>query len=188
MVGRRCTCLHRQLNSCQGTNSSQAESSQTRRLQETRCTTGYNKFHNLCRDHYDITAPPLDCARSGDFAHDLLSRHKKERFHHNISDIVSQYSADSFMIAIEIPLCSCLPGQVLFLAPETLFTTSPRSLSRTRLHDHFSGDPFYTTIALQPIVSAATTISHTNTQRPYQKTTAVLFNAVVLGSMSCMCF
>ena len=74
----------------------------------------------------------------------LLSRHKKERFHHNISDIVSQYSADSFMIAsstnhalsvladthevtIGIPLCSYLPGQVLILAQETLFTTSPRS-------------------------------------------------------------
>ena len=43
------------------------------------------------------------------------------------------------------------------------------ALSRTRLHDRFSGDPLYTSIALQPIVSAATTISHTNTQRPYQK-------------------
>ena len=23
-------------------------------------------FHNLCRDHHEINAPPLDCARSGD--------------------------------------------------------------------------------------------------------------------------
>ena len=31
-------------------------------------------------------------------------------------------------------------GQVLILAQETLFTTSPtRALSRTRLHDHFFG-------------------------------------------------
>ena len=144
MVGRRCTCLNRRLNSFQRNNSTQAESSWTRRLLETRCTTGFNKIHNLCRDHYEINAHPLDCARSGDFAHDLLSRHKKERFHHNISDIVSQYLADSFHDRFTHESCSeCsrrysrshnrnstsphLSGQVLILAQETLFTTSPRS-------------------------------------------------------------
>ena len=67
---------------------------------------------------------------------------QKGRFHHNISDIVSQYSTDSFMIApptnhalsvladthevtIGIPLCSYPPGQVMILAQETPFTTSP---------------------------------------------------------------
>ena len=141
----------------------------------------------------------LSTARSGDFAHDLLSRHKKEIFHHNISGIVLQYSADSFTIAspmnhalcvladthdvtIGIPLCSYPPGQVLILAQETLFTTS--STEPLVVHDHFSGDPLYSTIALQPIVSAATTISHTHIQRPYQKTKVLLLNAVVLGSMS----
>ena len=36
-------------------------------------------FHNLCRNFHEITAPPLDCARSG-VAHDLFSRHKREDF------------------------------------------------------------------------------------------------------------
>ena len=64
---------------------------------DTRRLTQATLFLNLCRDQHEISAPPLDCARSGGFAHDLLSRHKKDRFHHNISDIVSQYSADSFL-------------------------------------------------------------------------------------------
>ena len=85
----------------------------------------------------------------------------------------------------ECPFFSYLPGQVLICRTrDPFYDIANGALSRTRLHDHFSGDPPYTTIALQPIVSAATIISHTNTQRPYQKTTVVLFNAVVLGSMS----
>ena len=51
-----------------------------------------------------------------------------------------------------------------FVHKRPFFPHRQRSPSRRRLHDHFSGDPLYTTIALQPIVSAATTISHTNTQ------------------------
>ena len=129
-------------------------------LDSTRSTTQASMFHNLCRDHYEITAPPLDCARSGDFAHDLLSRHKKKRFHHNISDIVSQYSADSFHDRFPHESCSeCsrrysrshYRNSTLFFPTWPVFdsrtrdpfTTSPRSLSRTRLHDHFSGDPLY---------------------------------------------
>ena len=149
------------------------------------CTTGFNKIHNLCRDHYEITSPPLNCTRSDDFAHDLFCRHKKE-------------SADSFMIASPTNhalssrriLTKSLSEFHFVLTYLARFSFSHKrpflrhrqgALNRTRLHDHFSGDPFYTTIALQPIVSAATTISHTNTQRPHQKTTVVLFNAVVLG-------
>ena len=63
MVGRMCTCRNRRLNSCQRNNSTQAENSETRRLLETSCTTGFNKIHNLCRDHYEITATLLNvCA------------------------------------------------------------------------------------------------------------------------------
>ena len=46
-----------------------------------------------------------------------------------------------------------LPDQVLILAQDI----TNRVLSRKRLHNHLSGDPPYTTTALQPSVSAATT-------------------------------
>ena len=39
-------------------------------------------FHNLCRDYHEITAPPLDCARSGYLHTICFSRHKREDFHH----------------------------------------------------------------------------------------------------------
>ena len=34
-------------------------------------------FHNLCRDYHEITAPPLDCARSG-YMHTICSVVTKE--------------------------------------------------------------------------------------------------------------
>ena len=35
-------------------------------------------FHNLCRDYHEITAPPLDCARSG-YLHTICSIVTKEK-------------------------------------------------------------------------------------------------------------
>ena len=35
-------------------------------------------FHNLCRDQHEITAPPLDCARSG-YLHTICSVVTKEK-------------------------------------------------------------------------------------------------------------
>ena len=35
-------------------------------------------FHNLCRDYHEITAPPLDCARSGHL-HTICSVVTKEK-------------------------------------------------------------------------------------------------------------
>ena len=37
-------------------------------------------FHNLCRDHHEITAPSSRLCTIWLFAHDLFSRHKKEDF------------------------------------------------------------------------------------------------------------
>ena len=68
-----------------------------------------------------------------------------------------------------------------------------KSNSKVRLHDRFSGDPLYTSIAIQPMVSAATTISHTNTQRPYQKNHSCVIQCccarlhVVTLCASCSC-
>ena len=102
---------------------------------------------------------------------------------------------------LELPsevLLVLLPGQVLILAQETLFTTSPtRALSRTRLHDHFfGGRPLHhnRTPAIRICgrhqcardfpCQRPWPMNRTNTQRPYRTSTTVLFNAVVLGSMS----
>ena len=116
-------------------------------------------------------------------------------------------------------LCAYPPGQVLILAQETSFTTSPSELSinRTRLHDHFSGDPSTntcrsyvhkphpvitgfspanctkSTIALQPIMSAAITSAQgtfhvsapcSPTPSVHTEATAVLFDAVAFCSVS----
>ena len=72
--------------------------------------------------------------------------------------------ADTHEATIGIPLCSYLPGQVL-----DPFTTSPTEPSVVHVCTITSPEIHLTTIALHPIVSAATTISHTNTQRPYQQ-------------------
>ena len=37
-------------------------------------------FHNVCRDCHEITALPLDCARSGYLRTICFSRHKREDF------------------------------------------------------------------------------------------------------------
>ena len=68
------------------------EAGKARRPLDTGCTTKFTLltqaivFHNLCRDQHEITALPLDCARFWQFAHDLLRRHKKRKFHHYNSD------------------------------------------------------------------------------------------------------
>ena len=68
------------------------------------------------------------------FGHDLLSRYKKRRFHHNSdctrpSRIMTAFphecSRRYLRSHYRIPLCSYLPGRVLILAQETLFTTLP---------------------------------------------------------------
>ena len=53
----------------------------------------------------------------------VLGRLFHDRFpHESFSECSRRYE-----VTIGIPLCSDLPGQVLILAQETLFTTSPRS-------------------------------------------------------------
>ena len=54
-----------------------------------------------------------------------------------------------------LPMIS--PSQVLFFAQETPYDITSRAHSRTRLPDLFSGDTFYSKIALQPSVPAAVT-------------------------------
>ena len=41
-------------------------------------TNSMTVFHNLCRDYHEITAPPLDCARSG-YLHTICSVVTKEK-------------------------------------------------------------------------------------------------------------
>ena len=191
---------------------------------DTRCTTEFNKqLYFTTYVVIDMKSPHL-LSTVHDLAilHTICSVVTKRKDFITTRIVVSQYSADSFMIAFptnhammphfdnnsllvsralvvhpprrrnqQTPSMHpwflshhrrhsrshyrnsrilCLPGRVLILAQETLFYKIANGvLSRTRLHDRFCGDPLYTTIALQPIVSAATTIRHTDTQSPYQK-------------------
>ena len=76
--------MSKQLNREGQTTDTQAENKIDMKTTETDCTHEFTRltvltvFHNLCRDYHEITAPPLDCARSG-YLHTICSVVTKEK-------------------------------------------------------------------------------------------------------------
>ena len=61
-------------------------------------------FHNFCRDYHEITAPPLDCARSG-YLHTICSDETKEKISSVRLRLLSQQYLAKFSHRRDGPRC-----------------------------------------------------------------------------------
>ena len=80
-------------------------------------------FHNLCRDHCEITAPPLDCARSNKL-HTICSVVTKEKISSPRLGLLSQQYLAKFSHRSRFDCAAVSPTTLAALAPAS-HTSSP---------------------------------------------------------------
>ena len=90
-------------------------------------------FHNLCRDYHEITAPPLDCARSG-FLHTICSVVTKEKISSLRLRLLSQQYLAKFSHR-QVDRAAVSPTTLAALAPAShTSSTSVRRFHACKLH------------------------------------------------------